>query len=87
MSQTLGAPSNEPTEAGRIPEPYRSCIPVVVKRGSTVRGLRGFGERKGEEGRSSGIGEGESVRRPVVCMTIGSEWARVIGGASTLEPL
>lgn len=64
MSQTLGAPSNEPTEAGRIPEPYRSCMPDVDRRGSTVRGLRGLGERKGDEGRSSGMGEGERVRRP-----------------------
>jgi hypothetical protein len=91
MSQTLGAPSKEPTDAGRIPEPYRSCRPDVARRGSTVRGLRGLGERRGEEGRSRGMGEGERVRRPTAgwrlaenCMTMGRECARVIGGASAL---
>ena len=27
-----------------MPEPYRSCIPIVDRRGSMVRGLRGLGE-------------------------------------------
>jgi len=59
-----------------------------------VRGLRGLGERRGDEGRSRGMGEGDRVRRPgggwwptADCMTIGSECARVIGGASALWPL
>lgn len=59
-----------------------------------MRGLRGLGERRGDEGRSRGMGEGERVRRPTAggrlpedCMTMGSECARVIGGARALWPL
>lgn len=40
-----------------------------------------MGERSGDEGLASGIGEGESESWPAVCMTVGSEWARVMGGA------
>jgi hypothetical protein len=89
ISHTLGAPSNEPIEAGRMPEPYRSCGPAVCGRISSARGLRvRFGDRNGDAGRASGIGEGESMRLLVGCMTVGSEWARVIGGAvGRLEPL
>lgn len=82
MSHTLGAPSKEPMEAGRMPEPYRSEAPTVCGRGSSARGLRvRLGERRGEAGRASGIGVDESMRLPEGCMTVGSEWARVIGGA------
>lgn len=89
MSHTLGTPSKEPMEAGRIPEPYRSIVPTECGRGSSARGLRvRLGERRGEAGRASGIGAGESIRLPEGCMTVGSEWARVIGGAfGNADPL
>lgn len=81
MSQTLGAPSKELIEAGRIPEPYRSCDAVIRGRVSIARGLRvRLGDRSGEGGQARGIEEGERVRFPIGCMTVGSEWARVIGG-------
>lgn len=58
-------------------------------RGSSARGLRvRLGERRGDEGLASGVGEGESERLPAGCMMVGREWARVIGGAlSALEVL
>jgi hypothetical protein len=89
MSHMLGATSNEPIEAGRMPEPYRSWGIAVCGRVSNARGLRvRFGDRRGDAGRASGIGEGESMRLPVGCITVGSEWARVMGGAvGRLEPL
>ena len=40
-----------------------------------------MGERSGDEGLASGSGEGESESWPAECMTVGSEWARVMGGA------
>ena len=64
--------------------------PECTKDSSCVRkGLRArLGERSGEDGRASGSGEGESERWPVGFMTVGSEWARAMGGAlSELEPL
>lgn len=77
MSHTLGEPSNEPSEAGRMPE-LRG--PAVKGLGSGPRGLRvRCGERMGEEGLASGCGVGERESCP--CMTVGSEWARVMGGA------
>jgi len=80
MSHTLGEPSKEPSEAGRMPEPYRSWGPAVRGLGSSPRGLRvRLGERSGEEGRA--VGEGDSVSWPVGCMTVGRECARVMGGA------
>jgi hypothetical protein len=79
MSQTLGEPSKEPSEAGRMPELYG---PAVRGLGSRARGLRvRLGERRGDDGLASGSGEGESESWPAVCMTVGSEWARVMGGA------
>ena len=45
-----------------------------------------MGERRGDEGRAKGIGEGERERWPLGFMTVGSEWARIMGGAlSELE--
>ena len=47
-----------------------------------------LGERRGDEGRASGSGEGESERWPIGLMTVGSECARVMGGAlRELDPL
>ena len=47
-----------------------------------------MGERRGEDGRASGIGEGEKERWVEGLMTVGSECARIIGGAlSELELL
>lgn len=55
-----------------------------VRKGLRVR----LGERSGEEGRARGSGEGERERWPVGLMTVGSECARVMGGAlSELDPL
>lgn len=88
MSQTLGAPSNEPTEAGRIPEPNLSWGPAVNDRDSGARGLRvRFGDRNGDEGQADGDGEGDSVRLPIGCITVGRECARVMGGALMAGPL
>jgi hypothetical protein len=79
MSHTLGEPSNEPSEAGRMPELYGPAVRGLV---SSARGLRvRLGDRSGEDGRASGSGEGESVSWPAVCMTVGSECALVMGGA------
>lgn len=79
MSQTLGEPSKDPSEAGRMPELYG---PAVSGLGSKPRGLRvRLGDRRGEDGRASGSGEGERESWPAVCMTVGNEWALVIGGA------
>lgn len=79
MSQTLGEPSKEPSDAGRMPELYG---PAVRGLGSRPRGLRvRLGERSGEEGLAPGSGEGESESCPAVCITVGREWARVMGGA------
>jgi hypothetical protein len=62
-----------------MPELYG---PAVRGLGSRPRGLRvRLGDRRGEEGRASGSGEGESESWPAVCMTVGKEWALVIGGA------
>lgn len=90
ISHTLGAPSKEPIDAGRMPEPYRSCGPAVIGRGSgsSARGLRvRFGDRNGDRGRASGSGDGDKVRFPNGCMTVGSECARVMGGALIPDPL
>jgi hypothetical protein len=72
-----------------MPDPYRSWAPDVCGRVSSARGLRvRFGDRRGDAGRASGMGVGESMRLPVGCMTVGREWARVMGGAvGRLEPL
>jgi hypothetical protein len=79
MSHTLGEPSNEPSEAGRMPELYGPAVRGLVSR---ARGLRvRLGERRGEVGRASGSGEGERVSWPGVCMTVGSECALVMAGA------
>ena len=60
---------------------YESSCP---RNGLRVR----LGERSGEDGRARGVGEGERARWPVEFMTVGSECARVIGGAlSELDPL
>lgn len=85
MSHTLGAPSKEPIEAGRLPEPYRSGC----DRGSSALGLRlSFGDRRGEAGRAKGIGADEGLRLPIGCMTVGREWARIMGGAfGSADPL
>lgn len=40
-----------------------------------------MGERRGETGRASGVRVGESMRFPMGCITVGREWARVMGGA------
>jgi hypothetical protein len=71
-----------------MPEPY-PCEPVVIGRPSSPRGLLvRLGERRGDDGRAMGVGEGDKDSRPVGCMTVGSECARVIGGAlGELEPL
>ena len=89
MSHTLGAPSNEPAEAGRMPEPYRSWGLAGSGRSSMPRGLRArLGDRSGDEERPKGMGEGEKASGLAECMTVGSEWARAMGGAlSALEPL
>jgi hypothetical protein len=82
MSHTLGEPSKEPSEAGRMPDPYRSWGPAGRDLGSSPRGLRvRLGERSGDEGRANGEGEGESVSWPAECMTVGRECALVMGGA------
>lgn len=81
MSHTLGEPSKEPSEAGRMPELYG---PAVKGLGSRPRGLRvRWGDGMGEPGLASGCGEGEGERVswPAVCMMAGSEWALVMGGA------
>jgi hypothetical protein len=71
-----------------MPEPYRSWGPAARDLGSSARGLRvRLGERSGEDGRASGVGEGDSVSCPVVCMTVGKEWALVIGGALSVAEL
>jgi hypothetical protein len=56
--------------------------PAVRVRGSIPRGLRvRCGERRGDAGLASDCGEGERLSCPAVCMTVGREWALVIGGA------
>jgi len=84
MSHTLGEPSKEPSEAGRMPEPMRSWEAAARSRGLRVR----LGDRSGDEGRLSGSGEGDSMGC-AGCMMVGSECARIMGGAvlGELEPL
>ena len=49
---------------------------------SSSRRLRvRLGERRGEAGRASDSGAGESMRLLTGCMAVGSECARVMGGA------
>lgn len=46
------------------------------------KGLRVLlGERRGDEGRAKGVGDGERARWPLALMTDGRECARVMGGA------
>lgn len=76
MSQTLGAPSKEPMETGR----------VVSGRESRARGLRvRFGEGRGDVGLASCTGLDESTKLEAGCMTVGSEWARAMGMADPLR--
>lgn len=71
MSQTLGAPEWA----------YESSCSVDWPRGLLVR----LGERSGDDGRPGPM-EGERARWPAGLMTVGSECARIMGGATT-EPL
>ncbi len=89
ISHTLGAPSKEPADAGRMPEPYRSCGLPGTERCSRPRGLRvRLGERRGEDERPWGTGERESGWKSGRFILVGSEWARAMRGAlSVLDPL